>query len=45
MFSVNVVDPVPVPNSPAIKAEVPWRLIPLLTTRIGGLKLTSNEEA
>lgn len=46
MFSVNVVDPVPVPHSPAIKVQIPSRPIPLLTTpRVGGLKLTSNEAA
>ena len=46
MFAVNVVDPVPVPHSPAIKVEIPSRPIPLLTTpRVGGLKLTSNEAA
>jgi hypothetical protein len=46
MFSVNVVDPVPVPHTPAMKVEIPSSPIPLLTTpRVGGLKFTSSEAA
>ena len=46
MFSVNVVDPVPVPHTPAIKVEIPSSPIPLLTTpRVGGLKFTSSDAA
>jgi hypothetical protein len=46
MFSVNVVDPAPVPHNPAIKVVTPSRPIPLLTTpRVGGLKLTSSDAA
>ena len=46
MFSVNVVDPVPVPHTPAMKVEIPSSPIPLLTTpRVGGLKFTSSDAA
>lgn len=46
MFSVRVVEPVPVPHTPAIRVEIPSKPIPLLTTpRVGRLKLTSNDVA
>ena len=46
MFSVNVVDPLPVPHTPAMTVEIPSSPIPLLTTpRVGGLKFTSSDAA
>lgn len=46
MFSVKVVDPVPVPQSPASILEIPSKPMALLTIPgVGGLKLTSKDVA
>lgn len=46
IFSVSVVEPMPVPHSPARMLEIPSKPIPLLTTPgVGGLKFTSKDEA
>lgn len=45
-FSVNVADPVPVPQRTAKKLVRPSKPIPLLRTpRVGGLDATNNEDA
>lgn len=44
IFSVKVVDPVPVPQSPANVLQKPSSPSPLLTIpRVGGLPLTSRD--
>lgn len=46
IFSVIVVDPVPVPQSPANILANPSKPIPLLTTPgVGGLKFTNKDVA
>lgn len=45
-FSVRVVDPTPVPQSPAKILETPSMPIPLLRTPgVGGLDATNKDEA